>query len=102
MPKWDAEACNKFHLAILHVLGAPVPDMNQVAALMGEGYTAEALRFVTAKEDVDGLRRNGTWGVYQYYIRRAGTYVCLSALGVLMMQAFTAEYASESQDSCSQ
>ncbi|KAK4501813.1 hypothetical protein PRZ48_007622 [Zasmidium cellare] len=47
MPKWDADACNKFHLAMLHVLGAPVPDMNQVAALMGEGYTAEALRFVT-------------------------------------------------------
>lgn len=48
------------------------------------------------KDSVDILRRNGTWGVYQYYIHRAGPYICLTAVGVLIIQAFTAEYASES------
>lgn len=47
-------------------------------------------------DSVDILRRNGTWGVCQYYIHRAGPYICLAATGVLVIQAFTAEYASES------
>lgn len=47
------------------------------------------------KDDVNILRRDGTWGVYQYYIHRAGPYICLAAVGVLVIQAFTAEYASE-------
>ena len=50
----------------------------------------------TMKDSVDILRRNWTWGVYQHYIHRAGPYICLAAVGVLIIQAFTAEYASES------
>ena len=49
-----------------------------------------------SNDSVDILRRNGTWGVYQYYIQQAGPYICLAAVGVLIIQAFTAEYASES------
>ncbi|KAI7970770.1 hypothetical protein EIK77_007950, partial [Talaromyces pinophilus] len=48
----------------------------------------------TVKDSVDILRRNGTWGVYQYYIHRAGPYICLAAVGVMIIQAFTAEYAT--------
>lgn len=53
-----------------------------------------------SKNGVSILQRNGTLGVYQYYIHRAGPYVCLAAVGVLIIQAFTAEYASE-LSSCS-
>jgi mRNA deadenylase 3'-5' endonuclease subunit Ccr4 len=41
------------------------------------------------------LRQNGTWDVYKYYMQQAGPYVSAAFFGVLAIQAFAAQYASE-------
>ncbi|KAH8689094.1 putative multidrug resistance-associated protein [Talaromyces proteolyticus] len=46
------------------------------------------------KETVDVLRRDGVWAVYKYYVQRAGPYVCAVYFGVVIAQAFTAQYAT--------
>ncbi|KAK4501812.1 hypothetical protein PRZ48_007621 [Zasmidium cellare] len=44
--KWDDETEKKLLMAIIHVMGAgaPTPNWNTVASLMGPDYTAEGIR----------------------------------------------------------
>jgi len=42
---WNDSTDRQLLLSIIHLTGAPLPKWDQVAAMMGEGYTAESTRY---------------------------------------------------------
>lgn len=46
MPAWTDSADRQLLLSIIHSASVPTPKWDQIAHMMGEGYTAEATRYV--------------------------------------------------------